>query len=176
VKLLRTMLLSLMTITMLISSRPSHALIGAAFANTPVVIGGLVIAGAGAGVYGAAYYVTTQSNDHRAIKIILMMLATVVSAAIVAVGVVVLEDGNSISYVSLSPADAHKIGLSQSELQSYINDLEEINALTTHVSSELASISNPTIEESAAVWTSVKEAVSADTFSALVKVTAQLYK
>lgn len=159
-----------MIVATLFSSRPSQAAIGAIVAAPAVVTGGLVIAGLGAGTT-LALAVTAGPNDLGAG--ILMMFFTLPALAL---GLLVLDGEQGISYSPVSLKDATRLGLSAEELNSFNQEIDQVNALASYVDSEVAQMKDATEDDAAEIWKDVKNEVRPETFSALVKITKQLYK
>lgn len=63
----------------------------------------------------------------------------------------------------------------KSELELFNQEIDQVNAVVEHVSLELSEMENPTKEDSTRIWKDMKDALSPEAFSALQKVTAQLY-
>ena len=91
-------------------------------------------------------------------------------------GFVILDGEQEVSYVPLSTEDAQKLKISQKELDHFNDEIDQVNALVEHVSVQLSEMENPTKEDSMEIWKNVKDTLSPEAFSALQKVTAQLYK
>lgn len=162
-KTLKNMFVALMICTTLLSAKPSQAAIGVIF--SPVLVtAGLVLAGG-----GVVATLTTSSNQGGLAQFLIGLY-------IVAIGLVVLEGEQEMLYAPLSPEQGKIIGLTKVELNSYNAEIDQINILTAHVDAEVATIKDATEADAANIWTSVKDTLAPETFSALVKVTAQIYK
>ncbi len=93
-----------------------------------------------------------------------------------AVGMIILDSEQEFSYSGISAADGAKLALTPDEIVSFNNEIDEVNFLVSYVSSEAAKMEKPTSEEVVVIWNGVKDAISPEAFSAMQKVTAQLYK
>ena len=91
-------------------------------------------------------------------------------------GFVILDGEQEFSYVPLSEEDAEKLKIGQEELENFNQEIDQVNAVVEHVSVQLSEMENPTKEDSINIWKDVKDSLSPEAFSALQKVTAQLYK
>lgn len=91
-------------------------------------------------------------------------------------GFVILDGEQEVSYVPLSEEDAEKLKIGQEELENFNQEIDQVNAVVEHVSVQLSEMENPTKEDSINIWKDVKDSLSPEAFSALQKVTAQLYK
>lgn len=91
-------------------------------------------------------------------------------------GFVILDGEQEVNYVPLSDEEAQKLKMSKSELELFNQEIDQVNAVVEHVSLELSEMENPTKEDSMRIWKDVKDALSPEAFSALQKVTAQLYQ
>lgn len=163
-KFLRSMMFALLTVVTLTASKPSHAIVGL------VAAPGLVTAGA---VMGVAGMVVTQAGAEGGFDGIGAILF---GGVLTVVGIVVLDGEQGLAYGEVSPEQAHELGLTNKELLSFNAEIDQVNAIASHIDSELGAMKNPTVEDSAALWQSLKAAIAPETFSALQKVTVQLYK
>lgn len=87
-------------------------------------------------------------------------------------GLVVLDDNGKMTFGELESEKAAEAGINANELIAYNAELEELNAIKDMVSSEIADLEvSKEIKAEAAkgLWTEYKDYVSADAFSALVK-------
>ena len=96
-----------------------------------------------------------------------------IGAALGVIGIIVLEESQSMSFDQISQEDALKIGLSSIERTQFNSEIDQVNALAFHVDSELSGLANPTVNDSVNIWDSVKDAVSPETFSAMLKIASQ---
>lgn len=86
----------------------------------------------------------------------------------VVTGAILLDESlSNISFQKISPVQAKESGLTLQEMISYNLELEEINLVFSEVVSELSE--NPSKENAKNVWAEYQNALSADAFSALVK-------
>jgi hypothetical protein len=170
VKLFKSTLLALVAVATLTASRPSQAGVAGLVAfSASVNAAGLVIYG-GATVGGLASFVAASKSTSPATKVGLIALGVAL------LGFVALDDEQGLSFNEVSEQQAAQLGLSASEMESFNSEIDQVNALSVHVTSQMVSLSSPTVEDSVAAWGSVHDSVSPEAFSAMQKITAQLYK
>lgn len=168
-KTFKTLFLALTIVLTLTSSRPSQAAIGAIF--SPVLVtAGVVVAGGGGVLVGVGMFTPCEAES------CLGNLGPMILGGFIALlGLVILDDEQTVAYTTLNPHDARKAGLSRIELEKFNSEVDQINALAAYVDSELERMEKPTKEDSAALWSEVKDTLSPEAFSGLVKVTSQIY-
>lgn len=66
---------------------------------------------------------------------------------------------------------AEKIGVSKGQMESYNRDVDLLNAMMSEISSELAAMKRPTLDDAVGLWSGLKGAVSSTTLEALRKIT-----
>ncbi len=91
-------------------------------------------------------------------------------------GFVILDGEQELTYKELSKTDSEKLNLTESERMSFNAEIDQVNATVSFVADELAEMEDPKSEDSVRIWKDVKDLLSPEAFSALSKVTAQLYK
>lgn len=168
-KTLKSLFLALTIVLTMTASRPSQAAIGAIF--SPVLVtAGVVVAGGGGVLVGIGLFAPCKDSG------CLANLGPFILGSIIGLfGLVILDDEQAVAYTTLSSAEGKKAGLNQVELQSFNAEVDQINALAAYVDSELERMNKPTKEDSAALWSEVKDTLSPEAFSGLVKVTSQIY-
>jgi hypothetical protein len=159
--LFKSTLLAFFTVTILSTSGPAKAVVGLISGTVPLAISGLVM---GAGGLAATEIYAKQQN------VFLAMAGALTSA----VGVILLDDGQNFHFHKVSQTEGNKIGLTSAEVASFNSEIDQVNALASHVGSELSGLTNPTVNDSVAIWASVKDAISPETFTAMQKISAQL--
>lgn len=170
-KTLKSLFLALtITLTMTVS-RPSQAAIGAIF-SPALVTAGLYIAGAGVGVTGIAFVLGAGGDDRTQLDALGVGILGILGAVL---GLVILDDTQTVAFSPLARSEARNLKLTELEYNSFNAEVDQINALAAFVDSELERMSKPTKEDSAALWSEVKDALSPEAFTALVKVTSQIY-
>lgn len=158
-------LLAFITLTV---SRPSQAAIGAAFTAPVAVTTGLVIAGGG-GVIAIAD-LTSKEEYFKGLITVLIALP------IMALGLIVLDEDKTVSFSALTATDARNLGISLETAAIFNAELDQANAMFAYVSEEMTASKTQTNEESVALWNDVKESVSPETFSTMVKIAEKLHK
>lgn len=151
--------------TSLTYSRPSQAAVGALIGTAPVMIAGLVVAGGG-------LVLTNVRGDHWSDSLANAFFGLIAMGA----GLVILDGENSVVFDAVTAKEAKKIGLTKSEFLSFNSEIDQVNAVMNMVSEEVSQINNATAKESAEVWDNAREHLSAETFSAMVKVAQQMTK
>ena len=165
-KIFKSLLLFVLALTITLNSRPSQAGVGALVAAPVVVVAGLVTAGiGGAGVI--AVVACAPNCGEGAVPVGFF------GAILLGLGLIILDGEQQVQFNSLSVAEANKLNLSSAERMSFNAEIDQVNALTSFVSEEVVSQKIQNSEEAAQVWNNVKDLVSADTFSAMVKVANQ---
>ncbi|MFT6071122.1 MAG: hypothetical protein ACJAT2_002111 [Bacteriovoracaceae bacterium] len=87
-------------------------------------------------------------------------------------GLVLLDDNGKMTFGELEADKASEAGITTDEVIAYNAELEELNAIKDMVSSEVAEMEGSKevrAEAAKGLWTEYKDYVSADAFSALVK-------
>lgn len=155
-KKLLSMGLIAMTLTMTVPST-SHALVGAVTLNGPVALAGLAMT-------GLPFFAKVGDWDLGAAFGLLIISG---------VGLVVLEDGQSMSFQIVTAEGASKLGLTFAEMESFNAEIDQANTLLSHVIHELDQSSHTGVDVSKEIWASVKDSVSHETFSAMQKIVSQ---
>lgn len=168
-KTFKSLFLALTIVLTMTASKPSQAAIGAIF--SPVLVtAGVVVAGGGGALIGVGLFAPCEADGCLA-----NLGPFIVGSFIALLGLVILDDKQTVAYTTLNTADARKAGLNPIELQSFNAEVDQINALAAYVDSELERMNKPTKEDSAALWSEIKDTLSPEAFSGLVKVTSQIY-
>lgn len=170
-KLLKSSLLALVAVLMLSTAKPSQAAVGALTANPALALTGLKVTGGGAALLGIGMMAGRADNSMMGMA---GLMPGVIGLALAGVGLIILDENQGVSFDELTQEQAQKIGLSSSELEQFNSEIDQVNALASHVDAELSLLSNPSVEDSAAIWASIKDAVSPETFSAMQKISSQL--
>lgn len=167
----------MITMTVTLHSKPTQAGIGAIVAAPVVVTSGLVIAGAGVGVFaldiGTALVLSVVNPNAQYPGGI---FSFVFGIPLLGLGLIVLDEGATFQYGPIETKAGKKIGLSVTEIMSFNSEVDQINALASDVDQELKAMGSNKSEDAAALWLEARENISPEAFSALVKVTAELYK
>jgi len=168
-KALKSLFIALTITLTMTASKPSQAAIGAIF-SPALVTAGLVVSGGAVGVSSLSILVPCHADA------CLGNLGYLILGGLIGIfGLVILDDEQTVAYTTLNPVEARKAGLNSMELQSFNAEVDQINAPASYVDSEPERMNEPTKEDSAAIWTEVKDTLSPEAFSALVKVTSQIY-
>lgn len=176
-KSFKTLFFALTLMTTLFASRPSQAAIGAIFSPALVTAGVVMLKVGGVGIGASVVYIVAGPNKWTGSKVEeAAMTAGLLGWLSAILGLVILDDKQTMAYAPLYAEEAKKIGLSQAELQNFNAEVDQINALAAFVDSELERMEKPTQEDSAHLWLEVKDSLSPEAFSALIKVTSQIYK
>jgi hypothetical protein len=173
-KVLRSFLLSLVAVTMLANSNPAKAMVGVFTLNPVLVVGGLAVGVTGGVV--TLFSVTLPENRLTRTGYSLAVAGAFTGLLAGAVGFVAFDGQQDASFAEISATQAKKLGLTVDEMNSYNSEIDEVNALGAHVDAELSSLSKPTLEDSAAIWSSVKSAVAPATYSAMQKISVQAFQ
>lgn len=173
-KAFKLIVLSFALVSVLFHSKPSHAAISAVAGAPALVTGGLVIAGGAVGLEAVAVVLeVTGGWEWRDAS----AWALLITVPIFLLGILVLdEDKLEASYTQLDPQKARDLGLTKSELSAYNAEIDEINALANFVDANMTKEGKEGISESRDLWTDVKDAISPEAFSALVKVTSPAFQ
>ena len=70
--------------------------------------------------------------------------------------------------------DGERIGLTGNELNAYNANLDEINALSETVESNMIKDANPSKEKAAELWSGLRDQIPQDAFNGMANVSAQL--
>lgn len=173
-KTLRLFVLSLALVSVLFHSKPSQAAVGAIAGVPAIVTGGIVIAGGAAGlqVVFTTIDLLTSPSDVKGASLWLLFL----SVPLTLLGLVILEDDQSANFSPLTQEAARKLQISPKELKAYNDEIDELNSLAQFVDSNITREGKEGLQESAALWGDIKDAVSPEAFSALVKVMSPAFK
>lgn len=144
----------LLTLSAITHSRPAQAAVGT---GGGAVIAGLALAGGG-------LYSIRKCNNLGCLDIGAMMMLA---------GIIILEGEQEIGFRELSPDEATKLGVSASELETYNDEVDQANMLVSDVASELSEFENPSAQDSATIWNSVKDFVSPATYKVMQKIASQ---
>lgn len=170
-KLLKSSLVALVAVLMITTSKPSQAAVGAISGNPALVISGLQVTGGGAVLFGLGMAAGRADNSMMGMS---GLLPGLFGFALGLVGLVMMDEDQSLSFDQLSESEAQKLGLTSAELELYNAEIDQVNALASHVDNELSQVAKPSLKDSAAVWATVQDAISPGTFSAMQKITSQL--
>lgn len=165
-KHVRSFIFILMAFITLMSSKPSQAAVGAMVGSPVVVTAGILVAGGG--VTAAVVDLTTPGQWTG-------IFALFVGLPLLLLGVLILDGEQSLSFAPLSAEDAKKLGVTSSERKSFNAEIDQINALASHVDAELTEMKSEDPAVAGALWTEVKEMITPESFSALVKVSKNLH-
>jgi hypothetical protein len=152
----------------LLHSKPSEAALLQLGYTTKSLIIGVVLAGGG--VAGTGYAIT-QIKKHPVIAIGAMIFITLPA---ILLGSMILDEKQPIAFKALESAEAKPLGISESERLSFNAEIDAVNALSEYVLLSMEENQNVSEEFASAKWSEVKDAVSPETFNALVKVSQQL--
>jgi hypothetical protein len=166
-KFLTGILALVLTLSTLTYSRRSQAAVGLIMVNPAVILGGLAMAGTGA---GALVIFQNASADTEVLAGVGGLLALI--------GVIVLdgEEGQKVSFRELTPKTAHQVGVTESERLNYNSELDQVNFILSEVESDMAKMKKPTAQDSQKVWSQYKDMVSSKTFSAMTKISTKSLK
>jgi hypothetical protein len=180
-------------------SLPANALVGLATLNWPLFVYGLganvlagpvgvVVGGVVGGVTGVGDAVLnhhsltdefSNSSDDAQVPFGAAVTTGVVTIVIVAGLGVIAMDGKPAQSVELQPlsaAEGLKLNLSEKEIASYNYELDSARNVLDQAASQFKELKNPTREDSARIWQSLKGSVSPETFTAMGHVLAQMAK
>lgn len=155
---------SLVLATLITTSLSTKAAVGFPLAS-PLIVGAGVVVIVGGGS-AAAMGVSDIKKDNT----IRGALLTLGGIAMAGFGLFILEGEQKITFAELSSDQGEKLGLSALEVQTYNEELDQVNALNTEVTELLSSLQNPTEKDSVEAWMNVKDAVSLETFKAMGKI------
>jgi hypothetical protein len=168
-KSITTCLLALVILFAALQPRRSEAAVGLALSSTVLTVMGAVVSGGGV-VAGVG--ISRLPGDTT----LTALLGLLIGGAILGFGVIVLDGEQVVHYSALTPAEARRLGLSASELRQFNRELDQINALAAFVQAELSATQTDSVDAAAEVWSEVKNELSAEAFSGLVKVSRQLVR
>lgn len=94
----------------------------------------------------------------------------------IGVGLIVLDGEQQVHFSPLNKFDATKMQITESERVSFNSEIDQVNALTSFVNEEVVRLQADRPEVAAQIRNEVKDSVSSETFSAMVKVAGQLAK
>lgn len=172
-KTTKKFLLTIVALAVLLTSNQTKAGIGAMAVAPVVVTTGLVVAGVGvAGTALGVAGVLTSGNDWTMALggILLARLSMIVGL----VGLVILDNEQSMSYSEISEEEGNKLGLTYEEIDSYNREIDQVNALASYVDGRMAELKKPKTEDAKKVWEEVADSVYPETFSAMQKITASM--
>lgn len=142
-------------------STPSKAAVGITTMNAAVILGGLAMTTTGT-------LIATSSYGSPGI---IGFLGAIV-------GLIVL-DGEAEQAVEFSPLtndQAKKLGVSASELASFNAEIDQVNILFDEVALELESVEDATAQDAKNLWNQYEGLVSAETFSAMKKISHKSFR
>jgi hypothetical protein len=160
----------LLTVVTLSHSKPSHA-VASAFTGGVTAAAGLTVMGVGVGV--GVVGMAAVYSDCVEIGCIAAIVPAGIGAAIALVGLIMLEGEQRIEFKPVSANDAHKIGLSSAERESFNDELDQANTLLEQVASEITQSEDATPEHAAQIWAGYQSMVNPLTFSAMQKIASQ---
>jgi hypothetical protein len=88
-------------------------------------------------------------------------------------GLITLDGEQKLQFIPLTKDDAIKIGATEEERQSFNSELDQANTLLTEVTDQITAMDNATVEDSARIWTEVRDLVSPATYSAMLKIVSR---
>ncbi len=169
------LVLSVFLATSIAAPKRSDALVGIATTvsfgviGAPILIGGLILGGLGAA--GVVSGISSNSGEG--------FLKALGSCAYVGLGLLILDQqGNqAVQFTALMPEQARKLEISDESLDVYNQNLAELNAVAATISSELATIEQPTVQDSAKLWNEFKADLSPEAFEVAAKISgASLFR
>lgn len=164
----KSAILGLALVSTLSVSRPAQAAVSLLTLNGPLAVAGLA-------VFLPSGYVAVSIEEGGVFRKggKPLYMASIVGFF---VGAMILDENQSMSFAEVSAADAAKLDLSEAELASFNDEVDQANALLEEAEAELSKLSNPSLEDSKMIWASLKDSVSPETFSAMQKITSQIQK
>lgn len=173
-KAIKLIVLSFALVSVLFHSKPSHAAISAVAGAPALVTGGLVVAGGAVALESVAVFLEVTGGYYYKD---LSVYALIVTVPIFLLGILILdEDKLEASYAKLDAGKAKNLGITTAELSAYNAEIDEINALANFVDANMTKKGEAGIAESRDLWADVKDSISPEAFSALVKVTSPAFK
>jgi hypothetical protein len=134
----------------------SHAIVGVATGNAPLALAGLASPAVG---YGMVFVGAETGMCHE--FACLNFFAFGILAGIVMLD----EEGSSLTFKEISKETANEFNISLKEMNTYNNELDEVNAVFEEVTSQLDADS--TIEDSEALWSEYGEYLSPQTLKVM---------
>lgn len=103
---------------------------------------------------------------------------TLVGVIMALVGVIVMDgaEGQTIAFQTVSLENAKALQLSDAEMNSYNNEIDEINNVKEMVGRDLAQLQKPGLGDSTKLWAKYSSSLSPESFSAVQKIAAQFIK
>jgi hypothetical protein len=156
----------------LISSRPASANISLSYLSFKGVMIGLAISGASLGAgYGGVQLVKKKNIPLK----ILGGSIVVVSAFGLLFGLVGLDgqELQPVQFKQLTEDEAQNLMISDEERHKFNDELDQVHFLIQDISKRLSKLENATGSDAAILWDELKETISPEAFSALVKISNQ---
>ncbi|MFL5783590.1 MAG: hypothetical protein ACJ76H_03200 [Bacteriovoracaceae bacterium] len=150
-------------------SKHSEAAVSLATGGTAVVGLAVMGTGAAAGIIGTVIIGSTCSEMGCLAKLFPMAAG----AGIVALGLIILDGEQTIEFKTLDKKSASALGVTETERESFNEELDQANMLLADVSVEMSKLENPTAEDSVHAWNQVKDLVSPATFATMQKIASQ---
>lgn len=179
-RFIRSIIFTALAVFMLLNSQPSKAAVGFVFGGAGLVTAGLYAMGGGAAsatLGGVACLTgidrTGSSTGPGCAASLYAVIGGILAGAL---GLLILEEESVIQFSPLDSQAAKKLKITKSERESFNREVDEVNALASYVDRRLQVTEDPKVEDAQAVWEEVRDSVSEETFSALIKISTQLYK
>lgn len=109
-------------------------------------------------------------------RVVVYTWRTITYVPLALTGLFFLNDAGSVQFSPLTTADAQKLGITSNELNTYNNELDQINAIAEEVKSEvaLAQTQEEKVDTAAAEWTELSEYISPESAKVLKLVSQKL--
>ncbi len=179
-RILRSFILTALALFMLLNSQPSKAAVGFVFGGAGLVTAGLYAIGGGtasATLGGVACLTgidrTGSSTGPGCAASLFAVIGGVLAGAI---GLIILEEESVVQFSPLDQKEARRLKVTKSEREAFNREVDEVNALASYVDRRLQVSEDPKVEDAKALWEEVRESVSEETFSVLIKISNELYK
>lgn len=89
-------------------------------------------------------------------------------------GLLLLESEQNVIFTRINPEEASELGISDEDRLIYNSEIDGANAMSAHVQTALASLENPTAEDSKKAWDLLSNSVSPETFKTMQTLASQL--
>lgn len=179
-RILRSLILTTLTVFMLLNSQPSKAAVGFVFGGAGLVTAGLYAMGGGAAsatLGGVACLTgidrTGSSTGPGCAASLYAVIGGILAGAF---GLLILEEESVIQFSPLDIPSAKRLKVSKSEREAFNREVDEVNALASYVDRRLQVSEDPKVEDAKEIWEEVRGSISEDAFSALIKISSQLYR
>lgn len=166
-------LAKLLAIATLLTSLQAHALVGFMAGDDDMVVAGAVM------IDISSITVVDRDVYYRpGRRVAIYTYRTLTYLPLALFGLFVLDENGNRNFQELSNAKASELGISESEMNAYNSELEEVNAVKDMIVEDVASLESneDKMQAIGQAWNESAEVLSTDALSAVQKISAQLQK